>query len=65
MLYFESKKFIEKMILIFKDYDFYDQLNINNFKLFIESLFNNEEKNKDILSRLKKSDIDQLKKLLK
>ena len=53
------------MILIFKDYDFYDQLNINNFKLFIESLFNNEEKNKDILSRLKKSDIDQLKKLLK
>ena len=60
-----QKNLLKKMILIFKDYDFYDQLNINNFKLFIESLFNNEEKNKDILSRLKKSDIEQLKKLLK
>jgi len=60
-----QKNLYKKMIMLFKDFDFYDNLNINNFKVFLEGLFINEEENKDILSKLKVFDINQLKKLFK
>tara|TARA_Y100000741_G_C18238377_1_gene552620 strand:+ start:36 stop:1220 length:1185 start_codon:yes stop_codon:yes gene_type:complete len=59
-----QKNLFKKMIMLFKDFDFYDNLNINNFKVFLEGLFTNEEENKDILLKLKSCDINQLKKLL-
>lgn len=59
-----QKNLYKKMIMLFKEFDFYDNLNINNFKVFLEDLFNNEEENQNILSKLKVSDINQLKKLL-
>lgn len=60
-----QKNLLKKMLLIFKEFDFYDNLNINNFKLFVENLLSDEEKNIEILSKLKKTDIEQLRKLLK
>ena len=59
-----QKNLYKKMIMLFKEFDFYDNLNINNFKVFLEDLFNNEEENQYILSKLKVCDINQLKKLL-
>ena len=59
-----QKNLHKKMIMLFKEFDFYDNLNINNFKVFLEGLFSNEEGNKDILSKLKEYDINQLKKLI-
>ncbi len=58
-----QKNLFKKMIMLFKDFDFYDNLNINNFKLFLEDLFNDEDGNKNILSKLKQTEINQLKKL--
>ena len=60
-----QKNLYKKMMIIFKDFEFYDNLNINNFKIFLENLFNNEEENNDILCKLKVGDINQLKKLIK
>ena len=60
-----QKNILKKNILLFKDFDFYDNLNYINFKSFIDDLFKNKEKNQDILSKLKKQDIETLKKLLK
>jgi len=59
-----QKNLFKKMIMLFKHFDFYDHLNINNFKVFLQGLFINEEDNKDILSKLSLSDISQLKKLV-
>ena len=45
-------------------FDFYDCINEDNFKLFIQSLFKNRDKNEDIFSILKKDEIETLSKII-
>lgn len=59
-----QKNSYKKAQLIFKDFDFYDKLNNQNFKIFLDDLFKNSDENQEILNRLSKTDIDLLKKLL-
>jgi hypothetical protein len=59
-----QKNSYKKAQLIFKEFDFYDKLNNENFKIFLDDLFKNTDKNQEILNKLSKSDIDLLKKIL-
>lgn len=59
-----QKNLYKKYIQIFKHYDFYDQLNENNFKVFISHLFNNKSKYNQIFDNLKNEDITNLSKLV-
>ena len=59
-----QKNLYKKYIQIFKHFDFYDCINEDNFKLFIQSLFKNRDKNEDIFSILKKDEIETLSKII-
>ena len=59
-----QKNLYKKYIQIFKHFDFYDCINEDNFKLFIQSLFNNKEQNVDIFSQLTRDEIDSLSKII-
>lgn len=59
-----QKNIYKKLIHLFKKYDFYDQLTEDNFKLFIQSLFNNKIENQYIFNDLKKDDIETLQKII-
>ena len=59
-----QKNLYKKLIQIFKHFDFYDSINEDNFKLFVQSLFNNKESNSDIFSQLTKDDIESLSKII-
>ena len=59
-----QKNLYKKYIQIFKHFDFYDCINEDNFKLFVQSLFNNKEQNVDIFSQLTKDEIDSLSKII-
>jgi hypothetical protein len=59
-----QKNLYKKYIQIFKHFDFYDCINEDNFKLFVQSLFNNKKKNTDIFSQLSKDEIDSLSKII-
>lgn len=59
-----QKNLYKKLIQIFKHFEFYDSINEDNFKLFIESLFKNKLQNQYIFDQLKKEDIDSLSKLI-
>ena len=63
MLFNKSKNIYKKLIQIFKKYDFYECLTEDNFKLFVQNLFNNKE-NKTIFSELKKDEIESLSKII-
>ena len=54
----------KKLIQLFKKYDFYECLTEDNFKLFVQSLFNNKDTNLDIFSDLKKDEIESLSKII-
>jgi hypothetical protein len=54
----------KKLIQLFKKYDFYECLREDNFKLFVQSLFNNKDTNLDIFSDLKKDEIESLSKII-
>ena len=58
-----QKNLYKKYIQIFKHYEFYDQINENNFKVFVIHLFNNKTKYKNIFDNLKNEDISNLSKL--
>lgn len=59
-----QKNIYKKYIQYFKKYDFYDELTEDNFKLFIQQLFNNKHKYTDIFNELKKDEIESLSKLI-
>jgi len=59
-----QKNLYKKLIQIFKNFDFYDCINEDNFTLFVQSLFNNKETNTDIFSQLSKDEIDSLSKII-
>ena len=59
-----QKNLYKKLIQIFKNFDFYDTINEDNFILFVQSLFNNKETNTDIFTQLTKDEIDSLSKIL-
>lgn len=59
-----QKNLYKKLIQLFKHFDFYDCINEDNFKLFIESLFKNKSQNQHIFEQLRKEDIDSLSKLI-
>ena len=59
-----QKNLYKKLIQIFKNFDFYDSINEDNFILFVQSLFNNKETNTDIFTQLTKDEIDSLSKIL-
>tara|TARA_B100001175_G_scaffold317689_1_gene335760 strand:- start:1340 stop:2533 length:1194 start_codon:yes stop_codon:yes gene_type:complete len=59
-----QKNIYKKLIQLFKKYDFYECLTEDNFKLFVQSLFNNKDKNSDIFSDLKKDEIESLSKII-
>ena len=59
-----QKNIYKKLIQVFKKYDFYECLTEDNFKLFVQSLFNNKEKNQYIFSDLKKEEIESLSKII-
>lgn len=59
-----QKNSYKKLIQLFKNFDFYDSINTNNFEIFLKDLFNNEIENKHIISELKNVDIECLKKLI-
>lgn len=59
-----QKNIYKKLIQLFRKYDFYECLTEDNFKLFVENLFNNKEKNQYIFSDLKKDEIDSLSKII-
>ena len=59
-----QKNLYKKFIQLFKDFDFYENLNEDNFKLFIQSLFKNKDKNEHIFSILKKDEIETLSKIV-
>jgi len=59
-----QKNIYKKLIQLFKKYDFYECLTEDNFKLFVQNLFNNKDKNLDIFSDLKKDEIESLSKII-
>ena len=59
-----QKNLYKKLIQIFKHFDFYDCINEDNFKLFVQSLFNNKSTNAHIFSQLNKDEIDSLSKMI-
>ena len=59
-----QKNYFKKAQLIFKDFEFYDKLNSENFKIFLDDLFKNSVENEHILNKLSKTDIELLKKVL-
>ena len=59
-----QKNFYKKLIQIFKNFDFYDCINEDNFILFVKSLFNNKTTNTDIFTQLTKDEIDSLSKII-
>tara|TARA_B100001173_G_scaffold291565_1_gene283056 strand:+ start:597 stop:1796 length:1200 start_codon:yes stop_codon:yes gene_type:complete len=59
-----QKNSFKKSQLIFKEFDFYDKITNDNFKLFVEDLFKNEVENKDIIDKLSKNEIDILRKII-
>lgn len=59
-----QKNLYKKYIQIFKDFEFYDIINEDNFKLFVQSLFKNKEKNKSIFEKLKNEEIESLSKII-
>lgn len=59
-----QKNIYKKLIQLFRKYDFYECLTEDNFKLFVQNLFNNKEKNQYIFSDLKKDEIDSLSKII-
>tara|TARA_B110000114_G_scaffold185287_1_gene231663 strand:- start:459 stop:1664 length:1206 start_codon:yes stop_codon:yes gene_type:complete len=59
-----QKNLYKKFIQIFKHFDFYDCINEDNFKLFVQSLFNNKKANDDIFSQLSKDEIDSISKII-
>ena len=59
-----QKNLYKKLIQIFKHFDFYDCINEDNFKLFVQSLFNNKNTNTYIFSQLNKDEIDSLSKMI-
>lgn len=59
-----QKNIYKKLIQLFKKYDFYECLTEDNFKLFVQDLFNNKDKNLDIFSDLKKDEIESLSKII-
>ena len=59
-----QKNIYKKLMQLFKKYDFYDQLTEDNFKLFIQNLFNNKSKYQYIFDNLKKDEIETLSKIV-
>jgi len=59
-----QKNIYKKLIQLFKKYEFYDQLTEDNFKLFIQNLFNNKITNQYIFNDLKKDEIETLQKII-
>ena len=59
-----QKNLYKKYIQIFKHFEFYDSINEDNFKLFVQSLFKNKIKNQSIFELLKKDDIESLSKII-
>jgi len=59
-----QKNIYKKLIQLFKKFDFYDCLTEDNFKLFIQNLFKNKEKNQHIFLELKKEEIESLSKII-
>tara|TARA_Y100000389_G_scaffold144921_1_gene143357 strand:+ start:798 stop:1991 length:1194 start_codon:yes stop_codon:yes gene_type:complete len=59
-----QKNIYKKLMQLFKKYDFYEQLTEDNFKLFIQNLFNNKSKYQYIFDNLKKDEIETLSKIV-
>jgi len=59
-----QKNLYKKLIQIFKHFDFYDCINEDNFKLFVQSLFNNKDTNTHIFSELSNDEIESLSKMI-
>ena len=59
-----QKNLYKKLIQIFKNFDFYDCINEDNFKLFVQSIFKYKNSNNDIFSQLTKDEIDSLSKII-
>ena len=59
-----QKNIYKKLIQLFKKYEFYECLTEDNFKLFVQNLFNNKDKNLDIFTDLKKDEIESLSKII-
>tara|TARA_B100001564_G_C20665279_1_gene683475 strand:+ start:2501 stop:3706 length:1206 start_codon:yes stop_codon:yes gene_type:complete len=59
-----QKNLYKKYIQIFKHFEFYDIINEDNFKLFVQSLFKNKQKNKFIFEQLKNDEIESLSKII-
>lgn len=59
-----QKNLYKKLIQIFKNFDFYDCINEDNFKLFVQSIFKHKESNIDIFNQLTKDEVDSLSKII-
>jgi len=58
-----NKSSYKKLMLLFREYEFYNYIKEDNFKIFLQTLFKNKEKYSYILDKLKLEDIKNLIKV--